>query len=54
MLADMSALPSSLQAGLVMPVKSTDHTPPTSVITSPARPSSWNCDSSRESRLCRE
>ncbi|HEY7071829.1 MAG TPA: DUF4082 domain-containing protein [Acidimicrobiales bacterium] len=36
MLADMSALPTSLQSGLTMPTKSTDHTPPTSAITSPA------------------
>jgi hypothetical protein len=36
MLADMGALPSSLQSGLTMPSQSTDTTRPTSAITSPA------------------
>lgn len=35
MLADMGALPATLQAGLVMPTTTADVTPPTSVITSP-------------------
>ena len=36
LLADMGCLPSSLQAGLVQPVPSTDVDPPMSVITAPA------------------
>ena len=36
MLADLGALPATLQSGLVMPTASTDHTAPTSTITSPA------------------
>src|SRR5215471_11495983 len=36
MLADMGALPTTLQSGLVSPTTSTDHTAPTSAITSPA------------------
>ena len=35
-LADMGALPATLQSGLVAPTPSTDHTPPVSAITSPA------------------
>jgi hypothetical protein len=36
MLADLGALPVTLQSGLVMPTASTDHTAPTSTVTSPA------------------
>ena len=36
MLADMSALPTTLMSGLVMPVKTTDSTAPTVTITTPA------------------
>ena len=35
-LADMGAQPATLQSGLVVPTPSADHTPPVSVVTSPA------------------
>ena len=40
LLADMSALPTTLASGLVMPTKSTDTTAPTTTITQPAASSS--------------